>query len=177
MTRARVLVLALFAISLLSGRAPDPTPGATAGGIAGVDVSADINRRLDELNPHLTEAQISRIREAILRYSQKYSLDPLLVTAVIEVESAARPWARSPMGALGLMQVMPYMIRPMDLAGNASTIEANIEAGCMILADNIRRLGEEDGISAYFWGSDIRGVTYLNRIRAARERLKREIPS
>jgi hypothetical protein len=47
----------------------------------------------------------------------------------------------------------------------------------MILAGNIRRLGEEDGISAYFWGSDIRGVTYLNRVRAARERLKREIPS
>ena len=177
MTRARVIVLALLATSLLSGRAPDAGLGAPAAGAAGVDVSADINRRLDELNPHLTEAQISRIREAILRYSQKYSLDPLLVTAVIEVESAARPWARSPKGALGLMQVMPYMIRPMDLAGNASTIEANIEAGCMILADNIRRLGEQDGISAYFWGSDIRGVTYLNRVRAARERLKREIPS
>ena len=65
-----------FAISLLSGRAPDAGLGATAAGAAGVDVSADINRRLDELNPHLTEAQISRIREAILRYSQKYSLDP-----------------------------------------------------------------------------------------------------
>jgi soluble lytic murein transglycosylase-like protein len=177
MTRTRVILLALLATSLLSGRAPDAGLGAPAAGAAGVDVSADITRRLDELNPHLTEAQISRIREAILRYSQKYSLDPLLVTAVIEVESAARPWARSPKGALGLMQVMPYMIRPMDLAGNASTIEANIEAGCMILADNIRRKGEEDGISAYFWGSDIRGVTYLNRVRAAQERLKREIPS
>jgi len=65
----------------------------------------------------------------------------------------------------------------MDLAGNASTIEANIEAGCSILAATIRRLGEADGISAYFWGSDIRGVTYLNRVRSARERLKREIPS
>ena len=177
MTRAQVIVLSLLASSLLSGRAPDAALGAPAMGAAGVDVSADITRRLDELNPHLTEAQNSRIREAILRYSQKYSLDPLLVTAVIEVESAARPWARSPKGALGLMQVMPYMIRPMDLAGNASTIEANIEAGCMILAGNIRRLGEADGISAYFWGSDIRGVTYLNRVRAAQERLKREIPS
>jgi soluble lytic murein transglycosylase-like protein len=177
MTRARVIVLAVLASTLLSGRAPEGSlvPDAE---VAAVDVSADITRRLDELNPHLTEAQIARIREAILRYSQKYSLDPLLVTAVIEVESAARPWARSPKGALGLMQVMPYMIRPMDLAGNASTIEANVEAGCMILASNIRRLGEEDGISAYFWGSDIRGVTYLNRVRAARERLnKREIPS
>jgi soluble lytic murein transglycosylase-like protein len=177
MTRARVIVLAVLASTLLSGRAPEGSPALDAG-VAAVDVSADITRRLDELNPHLTEAQIARIREAILRYSQKYALDPLLVTAVIEVESAARPWARSPKGALGLMQVMPYMIRPMDLAGNASTIEANVEAGCMILASNIRRLGEEDGISAYFWGSDIRGVTYLNRVRAARERLnKREIPS
>jgi hypothetical protein len=177
MTRAQVIVLALFASSMLSGRAPDGGLGESAARAATGDVSADITRRLDELNPHLTDAQISRIREAILRYSQKYSLDPLLVTAVIEVESAARPWARSPKGALGLMQVMPYMIRPMDLAGNASTIEANVEAGCMILAGNIRRLGEEDGISAYFWGSDIRGVTYLNRVREARLRLKREIPS
>jgi soluble lytic murein transglycosylase-like protein len=177
MTRAQVIVLALVASSMLSGRAPNGDLGLPAVGDPRADVSAYIIERLHELNPHLTEAQSARIRDAIVRYSRKYSLDPLLVTAVIEVESAARPWARSPKGALGLMQVMPYMIRPMGLAGNASTIEANVEAGCMILAGNIRRLGEEDGISAYFWGSDIRGVTYLNRVRAARERLKREIAS
>jgi hypothetical protein len=177
MTRGRVIVLALFATCLLSGRAPESGLGLPAVGAAGADVSADITERLGELNPHLTTAQVARIREAILRYSGKYSLDPLLVMAVIEVESAARPWARSPMGALGLMQVMPYMIRPMDMAGNASTIEANVEAGCMILAENIRRLGEEDGISAYFWGSNIRGVTYLNRVQAARDRMRREIAS
>jgi soluble lytic murein transglycosylase-like protein len=177
MNRARVIALAFIAGCLLSGRAPDAGHALPADGLAGADSAADITRRLDELNPHLNDAQIARIREAILRYGAKYDLDPVLVMAVIEVESAARPWARSPKGAVGLMQVMPYMIRPMDLAGNASTIEANIEAGCMILAGNIRRLGEEDGISAYFWGSDIRGVTYLNRVRAARERLKREMQS
>ena len=177
MTRARVIVLALFAASLLSGRVPDGPNGGGADLSPSRDVAVDIVRRLDQLNPHLTEAQLERIRTAILRYSAKYSLDPLLVTAVIEVESAGRPWARSPKGALGLMQVMPYMLNPMGLAGNASTIETNIEAGCMILADNIRRLGESDGISAYFWGSDIRGVTYLNRVRAARDRLEGEIPS
>ncbi len=177
MTRARVIVLALFAGCLLSGRAPVGSADLDAATSSRLDVSADITRRLDELNPHLTETQIARIRSAILRYSNKYSLDPLLVTAVIEVESAARPWARSPKGALGLMQVMPYMIRPLRMAGNASTIEANIEAGCMILADNIQRLGEEDGISAYFWGSKIRDVGYLNRVRAARERLRHEMPS
>jgi soluble lytic murein transglycosylase-like protein len=178
MTRLRVIALAAFASCFLSGRAPeDSLRAGVEGAEAAAHVAAEITSRLDELNPHLTEAQIARIRFAILRYSEKYSLDPLLVTAVIEVESAARPWARSPKGALGLMQVMPYMMRPMGLAGNASTIEANIEAGCMILADNIRRLGEDDGISAYFWGSEIRGVTYLNRVRSARDRLNRGIRS
>jgi len=178
MTRSRVIVLALVTACLLSGRVPDRPLGAGPDlSSASADVAGDIVRRLDQLNPHLTDPQLERIRAAIQRYSAKYSLDPLLVTAVIEVESAARPWARSPAGALGLMQVMPYMINPMGLAGNPSTIETNIEAGCMILADNIRRLGESDGISAYFWGSDIRGVTYLNRVRAARDRLQGEIQS
>ena len=177
MTRARLILLALACSCLLSGRAPEGPLHAAEPKSTQIDPSADIERRLAQLNPHLTAAQLARIQLAILRYSQKYSLDPLLVTAVIEVESAARPWARSPSGALGLMQVMPYMIRPMGMAGNASTVEANVEAGCRILAGNIRRLGEEDGISAYFWGSNIRGVTYLNRVRAARERLRRELES
>jgi hypothetical protein len=75
---------------------------------------------------------------------------------------------RSPLGAIGLMQVMPYMAEPLGLAGSLASIESNIEAGCWILSDNIRRLGEEDGISAYFWGSDIRGAVYLERVREAR---------
>ena len=61
----------------------------------------------------------------------------------------------------------------MNMAGNLTTIEMNIEAGCRILADNIRRLGEDDGISAYFWGSDIRGVAYLARVKQARAGLTR----
>ena len=39
--------------------------------------------------------------------NERYGLDPTLVTAMIWVESRGRPWARSPKGALGLMQVMP----------------------------------------------------------------------
>jgi hypothetical protein len=78
---------------------------------------------------------------------------------------------------MGLMQVMPYVARPMGMAGNFATIESNVEAGCFILASNIDRLGEEDGISAYFWGSDIRGVAYLDRVRAARAEVRRQLRS
>jgi hypothetical protein len=70
------------------------------------------------------------------------------------------------------MQVMPYMAEGLPLAGNLSTIESNVEAGCFILADNIRRLGEENGISSYFWGRNIRGVAYLEKVEQARARVR-----
>ncbi len=174
-TRFHVIALAAVSACLLSGRPPaiEVAPHASAEQPAPVRVTA----RLAELNPHLTPGQLDRIEAAVGRYSAKYGLDPVLVAAVIEVESSGKPWARSPKGALGLMQVMPYMIRPMGMAGNASTVEANVEAGCAILAGNIRRLGEDDGISAYFWGGNIRGDGYLRRVQTARERLRTELRS
>jgi soluble lytic murein transglycosylase-like protein len=169
-----VLLLATASILLLSGGAR-PVSGTPAVSAAPPAQQERVVARIAELNPHLTPGQLDRIEAAIDRYAQKYGLDPVLVAAVIEVESSGKPWARSPAGALGLMQVMPHMIRPMGMAGNPSTVEANIEAGCAILASNIRRLGEEDGISAYFWGGNIKGRGYLNKVKAARERLRVEL--
>ncbi len=184
MKRLHVVILVVLAFLQLGGEGSPPpiadaAPPAAPAMPAAIDASAglDIAGRLAELNPHLSASERSRIEAAVVRYAERYGLDPVLVMAVIEVESSARPWAQSPKGAMGLMQVMPYMMRPMAMAGNPSTIEANIEAGCMILSGNIQRLGEADGISAYFWGSRIRGVSYLNRVRSAQARLEREIAS
>lgn len=38
---------------------------------------------------------------------EKYELDPLLVASQIRAESSFNPRARSPVGAVGLMQIMP----------------------------------------------------------------------
>jgi soluble lytic murein transglycosylase-like protein len=113
-----------------------------------------------------------RVIEAVLRSSRRYGLDPFLVIAVLLVESDARPWAESGKGAIGLMQVMPYMAEKLPLAGNLTTIESNVDAGCFILADNIRRLGEAKGISSYFWGRRIRGVAYLEKVQETRARVR-----
>lgn len=128
-----------------------------------------------DANPLLSPRERERIGAALVRYSAKYDLDADLVLAMMIHESTARPWVRSPKGALGLMQVMPYMASPLPMAGNHTTLESNIEAGCLILARNIARLGEEDGVSAYFWGSNIRDVSYLNRIRVARAEVRRHL--
>ncbi|NNL66855.1 MAG: lytic transglycosylase domain-containing protein [Myxococcales bacterium] len=136
-----------------------------------------VGRIVGEWNPSLSSVERDRIGAAVMRCQAQHALDPTLVTAMIWVESRGRPWARSPKGALGLMQVMPYMAEPFGLPGNFTTIESNVEAGCRILSDNIERLGEADGISAYFWGSNIRSAGYRNKVEAARERVRRELRS
>jgi soluble lytic murein transglycosylase-like protein len=167
--RVRLLIIAPLAIAFLcDASVPDTAAVSSEQGLAGsVDEDA-IRAVLYEVNPTLDQRTLNRIAAAIIRFSEEYALDPGLVTAVIRVESTARPWVRSPKGAMGLMQVMPHMMEPMQLAGNAASIESNIQAGCAILAGNIRRLGEDRGISAYFWGSSIRGVAYLEKVREAR---------
>jgi hypothetical protein len=176
--RGQACALVLLACGLLLGGLPG-APGGPAPATPGTEVSVEARIRdvLSGENASLSAAEVDRIAAAVMRQSERYELDPELVTAVLLVESSARPWARSPKGARGLMQVMPYMMRPLGLAGNLSTIETNVEAGCMILAGNIERLGEADGISAYFWGSDIRGAGYLERVRAAQERLRESAAS
>ncbi len=180
MSRSGTVALAVLCAVLVFDGEPLSVSASIAGASSGqtAEFGEDqVADQLQRLNSTLTERQVRRIAAAVIKYSAKYGLDPQLVTAVMRVESTARPWVRSPAGAVGLMQVMPHMAAQAEFAGNLTTTESNVEAGCMILADNIRRLGEEDGISAYFWGSQIRGLSYLERVRAARAAIERQAES
>jgi soluble lytic murein transglycosylase-like protein len=120
-------------------------------------------------NPRLGRGRAERIADSVLRCTQSQrlpDLTPRLMLSVMFQESGARPSAISPKGAIGLMQVMPGVYRRLEVAGGIANLESNIEAGCKVLADNMRRLGRERGISSYFWGNQIRGDQYLNGVEA-----------
>lgn len=57
----------------------------------------------------LNEAQVWDVAKTILEESGKYSLDPMLVLAIIKVESRFQHRAVSPRGARGLMQIRPFV--------------------------------------------------------------------
>jgi len=183
--RSGLALLGVVAMLSVSGRSGLPSVDAFPVAPADFEVSApapdsdsgfgpeEIAAILRNVNPRLSDSELRRIAAAVLYSSGKYGIAPELVTAVMWEESDARPWVRSPKGAIGLMQIMPYMSARMEIAGNLTTIEKNIEVGCLILSDNIRRLGVEDGISAYFWGSEIRGVSYLHRVLEKRASVRR----
>ena len=57
--------------------------------------------------PDIMEREAWELSEVILNESSKYKLDPILVLAVIDVESKFQFGAISPAGARGIMQIMP----------------------------------------------------------------------
>ena len=59
-------------------------------------------------------------------------LPPTLVESVARVESALRPEAVSPKGALGVMQLMPATARMLD--ADPHDTAQNIDAGARLLA-------------------------------------------
>ena len=78
--------------------------------------------------------------EFIAAAAQAHGVDPILVKALIQVESGYRPTARSPKGAVGLMQIMPATAREYKVR-NPFDPKANIEAGVRHLKALLDRFG------------------------------------
>jgi len=79
--------------------------------------------------------------EIISAMSEAHGVDPLLVRALIQVESNYKPKARSRKGAMGLMQLMPSTARTYNVR-NPFDPKANIEAGIKHLKALIDRFGQ-----------------------------------
>lgn len=65
-------------------------------------------------------------------------IPPDLVLAMIDVESRFDTWAVSPVGAVGLMQVMPFWPRQLGVQNQLVRIAPNIRMGCEILRFYLR---------------------------------------
>ena len=104
--------------------------------------------------------------EMIAAVSEAHGVDPMLVRALIQVESNYRPRARSPKGAMGLMQLMPATAREYKVR-NPFDPRANIEAGIKHLKTLIDRFGVELALAAYNAGEG--AVRKFNGIPPYRE--------
>lgn len=91
--------------------------------------------RLAKAAPHIPEDERLAILRLVHNEASKFKLDPMLILALIDVESDFDQYAISSAGARGLMQVMPFwkdeIGKPDD---NLFDIHTNLRYGCAILS-------------------------------------------
>jgi len=115
--------------------------------------------------------------------ADRSALDATLILAVIGVESNFNPFANSPTGAKGLMQVIPEVhSEQFTPYGGAMAIfdpKTNLRIGVKILKECINLTGSlEEGLRLYKAGEESvsQESEYIARVMAEQERLKQAIP-
>ncbi len=89
------------------------------------------------------------VPELVKKTAQVHHLDPLLVHSVIQAESDYNPYALSPKGAQGLMQLMPATARRFGVVNSFNVIQ-NLEGGVRYLKYLMDLFGDETlAVAAY----------------------------
>jgi len=111
------------------------------------------------------------------RVGRDLQLDPLLIIAVISIESRFNPIAESVKGAKGLMQIIPkYHTDKLQEFGGVESVfdpETNIQVGAQILKEYIRMTGNI-GIALQMYAGALSDYEdqYTNKVMNERQRLQ-----
>ena len=103
-------------------------------------------------------------------------VDPLLILAVMAIESRFHPFAESEFGAKGLMQVVPrFHLDKLAAHGGEEAVldpRINIHVGAQILREYLRRAGSvEEGLQLYAGAGDDPTQGYAQKVIAEKRRM------
>ena len=124
----------------------------------------------------VAQEAIAGIVSSAYRAGAEHRVDPLLILAVVAIESRFNPLAESVFGAKGLMQIMPkyHQDKLPEHAGDSALLEpdVNIQVGTRILREYLRRSGETESALEMYVGIGSSDALYAGRVLAERARLK-----
>jgi soluble lytic murein transglycosylase-like protein len=111
------------------------------------------------------------------RAGDEHRVDPLLILAVMAIESRYNPVAESVMGARGLMQIIPrYHLEKLEPHGGEPVLlnpEVNIQVGAQILREYQRRFADtETALQMYAGALDEPTSRYANKVFAEKALLE-----
>jgi soluble lytic murein transglycosylase-like protein len=189
-TNVTTWAIAAVAAVLVAGSGEALAPDETAGGCVADGELATTQPQIAPLEPaqqvlaqhlsrryYIAAEATGRMVAAAFRAASEVGLDPLLVLAVISIESRFNPIAESVMGAKGLMQIIPkYHRAKLDPLGGEEAVldpESNIFVGARILQEYVYRTGTlEAGLQFYNGSFSDGSAQYAHKVMAERERLE-----
>ena len=159
---------------------PDATPAAAHGTQpAPQRLAPAMSAALDQVAQRyrVSAEALQPVFEAAQAAGRQWRVDPLLIIAVISIESRFNPYSQSPMGALGLMQIIPRYHQeklPKDTDNRAFLDPViNVHIGARILQESIQRQGGlMEGLQYYAGAIDDTEQGYANKVIAEKTRLE-----
>lgn len=108
---------------------------------------------------------------------ERAKLDPTLLLAIMAIESRFNPFAQSPVGAQGLMQVLTrvHTDKYEDFGGKLAAFDplTNLRVGAKVLQECIKRAGSiEGGLRLYVGAVTTDGNWYVDRVIAEHLRIQ-----
>jgi soluble lytic murein transglycosylase-like protein len=136
------------------------------------------------INWNSTRLHRDKFVDEINLAARQFNIDPALVRAVIHAESGFNVHARSPKGAVGLMQLMPATARLVGVA-NARAPHENIRGGAKYLAGLLARFKNDVVLATAAYNAGPEAVqkysgvppyaetqVYVQRVRILHQRYK-----
>ncbi|MFN2643491.1 MAG: transglycosylase SLT domain-containing protein [Burkholderiales bacterium] len=165
------------------GREPFAYSMSVASGAIGLPLETALEREQRSITEFIakryrvSDTAVGAYVAAAYRAGEQHSVDPLLILAVMAVESRYNPVAESNVGAKGLMQVIPkyHLDKLLDHGGEEALLEpeVNIEVGAQILREYQRRFRDtETALQVYAGAFDEPSAAYAGKVFAERSRLE-----
>jgi soluble lytic murein transglycosylase-like protein len=128
----------------------------------------------------VAQEAVSGFVAAAYRAGKDTAVDPLLILAVISVESRFNPVAESAFGAKGLMQIIPkfHKDKLVEHGGDEALLDpdVNIQVGAEVLREYIRRFGgTENALQAYAGAVEEPNGMYARQVLSERSRLEQAV--
>jgi soluble lytic murein transglycosylase-like protein len=125
----------------------------------------------------IAESAATQFVAIAYRAGKRYAVDPVLILAVMAIESRYNPVAESVAGAKGLMQVIPkyHLDKLLSWGGEQALLdpEVNIHVGAQILREYYRRLGDQEAaLQKYAGAFDEPTSRYAGKVFGERMRLE-----
>lgn len=182
--RWKMLGACALVAGMPSGLGTPAAPSAVAFAPAAIQAAPAVDPRRVALADYLADRyrigpQRARVFvEEAHAAAEEFDVDPLLVLAVMAVESSFNPAARSDAGARGLMQVIPRFHRDKldEYGGEGALLDPRVNAlvGTQILKDYLRRAGSlRAALQRYAGWQDDDEQRYATRVITEKERLRR----
>lgn len=150
--------------------------------IASETLSARMRGAMDYVSRryHVSAEALEPIFVTAQSAGRQLHLDPLLIIAVIGIESRFNPFSESVVGAKGLMQVMPryHQDKLPEDADQAAFLNPviNVQVGAKVLQESIRRNGGlESGLQQFGGAVTDPERRYASKVLAEKQRLEQAV--